>query len=570
MTDVKICPTCGTEYAEPKERFCPRDGSALRTHGGSQDLVGQIIGERYHVLRRLGEGGMGQVYLAEHVKMGRRSAVKVMHPGMVHDPDAISRFNREASNASRITHPHVAAIYDFGETADGIVYLAMELVDGEPLTAILERGGALPPARAALLVRQTADALGAAHELGIVHRDLKPDNIMVTRGRDGADCVKVVDFGIAKAGAGDNQKVTRTGLVVGTPEYMSPEQLAGDPLDGRSDVYALGLVAFNMLTGTLPFPSETAQEAMIMRLTDRPRTLAEMRADVAWPAAVQAAMDRALARDVRERYATAPEFARDLAAAVARMPGVAADEPTVVIDARLVPRTRVAGGAAARTSAMRTAEITQFTPVYTGTAPGARASRRRPALALLAAGLVAIAGAGAMYAGRGPTAAPAAATTGTARGGDTAVAPGTATAASGASVQPYSRETVRMPVVPAPDAAAPTRPAGGEAAPSDAGEREFATAVESDLQSFVARIDATNAATVLARTERQLARRLVSGPRRQRTMFVKAIALGALDRQDEGCATLRQLRRMPAFDTMDADFRQNVDLLLDAQSGSCQ
>ena len=173
---------------------------------------------------------------------------------MGQDADAITRFNREASNASRISHPNVAAVYDFGETSDGLIYLAMEFVDGPSLTTLIERHGALPPLRAADIVRQAADALAVAHDMGIVHRDLKPDNIMIAKTRDGSDLVKVVDFGIAKAAGNDAQKVTKTGLVVGTPEYMSPEQLAGDKLDGRSDIYSLGLVAFNMLTGALALP----------------------------------------------------------------------------------------------------------------------------------------------------------------------------------------------------------------------------------------------------------------------------------------------------------------------------
>src|SRR6266702_5198880 len=204
---VKICPVCTTEYRDDV-RFCPNDGQTLRSSGQTQNLVGQGLADRYHIMKKLGEGGMGQVYLAEHVKMGRRSAIKVMNPSMVHDPDAVSRFNREAANASRITHPNVCAIYDFGETADGTIYLAMEFIEGEPLTSLLERDGALSPLRAAHIFVQVAEALQAAHDLGIVHRDLKPDNIMLARGRDGGDMVKVVDFGIAKAvgGGDDSQK----------------------------------------------------------------------------------------------------------------------------------------------------------------------------------------------------------------------------------------------------------------------------------------------------------------------------------------------------------------------------
>ncbi|MGE5803141.1 MAG: serine/threonine-protein kinase [Gemmatimonadota bacterium] len=312
---MKICPVCSTEYADDV-KFCPNDGQTLRAAAPANDLVGQVVADRYHVVKKLGEGGMGQVYLAEHVKMGRRSAIKVMNPAMVHDPDAVARFNREASNASRIAHPNVCAIYDFGETPDGLIYLAMEFIEGEPLTDLLEREGALPLARAAEIFRQAADALQAAHDLGIVHRDLKPDNIMLTRRKGGGDTVKVVDFGIAKAVAGDEsgQKVTKTGLVIGTPEFMSPEQLSGDTLDGRSDLYSLALVLYRMLTGKLPFEATTVQETMIKRLTDEPTTLADARPDLTFPPGMQPVLDTALARTPAERYQSVAKFAADIGA----------------------------------------------------------------------------------------------------------------------------------------------------------------------------------------------------------------------------------------------------------------
>ena len=352
MSALKICPQCGSEY-ELDQRFCPKDGSTLKSQGaGAADIVGEVIAERYHVLKKLGEGGMGTVYLAEHVKMGRKSAVKIMNPGMVNDADAIQRFNREATNASKITHTNVAAIYDFGETKDGLIYLAMEFIEGESLTSLIEKNGALPAQRAANIAQQTAEGLVVAHDMGIVHRDLKPDNIMIAKNRDGSDCVKVVDFGIAKATENTNQKVTKTGLVVGTPEYMSPEQLAGDKLDGRSDIYSLGLVTFNMLTGKLPFPSETVQESMIMRLTDRPKTLTEMTGQAHWPQALQDVLDKALSRDAAERYQNAGQFGRDLVKAVDSMPASALNAGgTLVLGATApIPATRVSS--AAKTKAM--------------------------------------------------------------------------------------------------------------------------------------------------------------------------------------------------------------------------
>jgi serine/threonine-protein kinase len=327
---VKLCPVCSTEYPDDV-RFCPNDGHTLRSSSPGHDLVGQVIADRYHVTRKLGEGGMGQVYLAEHVKMGRKSAIKVMNPATVQDTDAVARFNREAANASRISHPNICAIYDFGETPEGLIYLAMEFVEGEPLTDVLEREGPLPVPRATAIFLQVADALQAAHDLGIVHRDLKPDNIMLARGRDGADVVKVVDFGIAKAvGGDDSQKVTKTGLVVGTPEFMSPEQLAGDKLDGRSDLYALALVLFKMLTGKLPFAGETVQDTMVKRLLNDPAPLAAVSPDLVFPPGLQATLDAALTRSPAERYRSIAKFASDVAAVVGveRTPRLSPFPPT--------------------------------------------------------------------------------------------------------------------------------------------------------------------------------------------------------------------------------------------------
>jgi hypothetical protein len=309
---VNVCPLCRTEYG-PDQEICPSDGARLMLPIGAGDpFIGKILADRYRVLRTLGEGGMGRVYLAEHVRMGRMSAVKVMSPALAPTPEAISRFNREASNASRINHPNVAAIYDFGETEDGTLYLAMEYVEGRTLTAVLREGGPLVPARAADLAGQIADGLHAAHHLGIVHRDLKPDNVLVTTLHDGREQVKIVDFGIAKTTQSNDQTVTSLGMAIGTPEYMSPEQIAGESLDPRTDLYSLGLVLFNMLTGGLPHPALTSKQSLVQRLTARPLTLAEVKPSVVWPPRVQKALDRALAPEPDERYSNVLDFARDV------------------------------------------------------------------------------------------------------------------------------------------------------------------------------------------------------------------------------------------------------------------
>ena len=278
-------------------------------------MLGQLVGERYQVERRLGEGGMGEVYLARHVLMDRACALKVMSPALSRDPDAVTRFNREATSASRISHPNVCAVYDFGLTSEGLVYLAMEYVEGRTLTAVLEESGPMALSRAAALLQQCAAGLQAAHDLGIVHRDLKPDNIMVVAGR-GGETAKLVDFGIAKAmESAPGERVTKSGFVIGTPEYMSPEQLAGDPVDGRSDQYALALVFYRLLTGQLPFEGSSLQETLAKRLTDPPRPLVASRPGD-YPAGLQDIFDRALARQAAGRYGSVAEFAGSVDALV--------------------------------------------------------------------------------------------------------------------------------------------------------------------------------------------------------------------------------------------------------------
>jgi serine/threonine protein kinase len=304
---AKVCPQCGGEY-ETSDRFCPKDGSPLRPKSGGDPLVGRVIADRYLVLARLGEGGMGRVYLAEHVKMNRQCAIKVMNPSLVNDTESSQRFAREASNAARILHPNVAAVFDYGE-ADKIVYLVMEYVDGESLSSILQKDGALDPRRAIDLARQVADGLHAAHELGIVHRDLKPDNVIVTRNRAGKEIAKVVDFGIAKAVNDSPQDaLTKSGLVIGTPEYMSPEQLLGDPVDARTDVYALGCILFQCLTGNAAFAADTREQMIRRRLHEPAPHIRDL--IPALPARLDTLIVHMLARSPSDRVATAAD-ARD-------------------------------------------------------------------------------------------------------------------------------------------------------------------------------------------------------------------------------------------------------------------
>lgn len=285
-------------------------------------LVGQIIADRYRIDKRLGGGGMGEVYLAQHIRIKRRCAVKVLRSALSEDLDALQRFQREAENVGLISHPNVAQVYDSGEhkTDNGtLLYLAMEFIEGQSMQEVLEKDGIMHPDMVADVVMQAAGALDAAHAQQVLHRDVKPDNIMLARNTDGTYLVKLVDFGIARAMANTDKRVTQTGMVIGTPEFMSPEQISGEPLDGRSDLYSLGLVAFVALTGQGAFPETGSMESLILRLTSRPRTLIEGRPDVAWAPRLQSVFDIALAPQRDDRYHNVVDFATELSHAIQQM-----------------------------------------------------------------------------------------------------------------------------------------------------------------------------------------------------------------------------------------------------------
>jgi len=297
---------------------------------------GAILAERYEIIRRLGVGGMGAVYLARHQLMDRLCALKVLPPGQHRDREALQRFTREAQNASRIVHPQVCTVYDFGTTDEGVAYLAMEFLEGRTLGAMLAEQKRVPLDRAIRLTRAIAAGLDAAHELGIVHRDLKPDNVMVIATKTG-ETVKLVDFGIAKALAQEPAGgVTAPGVVIGTPDYMAPEQFAGDPVDPRADVYALGVMFYRMVTGSLPHLGESARDTLTRRLTEPPRPLADAAPDSMFPEGLQAVVDRVLARRPADRYPTAGSFGMALVELFTG-PLDIASIPTVRLDTATAP-----------------------------------------------------------------------------------------------------------------------------------------------------------------------------------------------------------------------------------------
>ncbi len=277
---------------------------------GDDPLVGQTVDERYIVEGLLGEGGMGVVYSAKHAKLGRRYALKVLRRELADDQEILSRFMTEARSASEIGNRHIVDVVDFGTLPDGSTYFAMEYLDGASLTKVIEQR---PDARRiATIAAQACDGLGAAHDRGIVHRDLKPDNIYVTKS-GGGDFVKILDFGIAKvSNAHDGQKLTKAGAVFGTPHYMSPEQAAGMPVDHRADIYALGVIMYEMAAGRLPFEAESFMAMLTKHMYEAPAPIRSVAPSSDCPPPLEAIVQKCLEKRPDQRYRTCAELAEDL------------------------------------------------------------------------------------------------------------------------------------------------------------------------------------------------------------------------------------------------------------------
>lgn len=339
------CLRCQTVYSGDA-RFCPRDGSPLVDVAGEAPkrapaaptektiergvvkpptpqrldragtLTDEVLDSRYEILRKLGEGGMSYVYEARQAGSGETVAVKVLSPKLSADKTAVERLRREAGLAMRLDHPNVCPILRLGETEDGLIYLVMPFLQGELLSDREARVGPMPLDIGIDLLVQMCAGLHHAHGFHIVHRDLKPENVMLEPNDDGTERAVIMDFGLAKdkRTAPGMQKLTATGVILGTPEFMSPEQVRGKPLDARSDVYSLGILAFEMLTGKLPFEGRNPQEMMIARLRGTPISVLEYRPDL--PPKLAKALTRAMETAPDKRFVTVEEFGQVVAQSV--------------------------------------------------------------------------------------------------------------------------------------------------------------------------------------------------------------------------------------------------------------
>jgi serine/threonine-protein kinase len=310
-----LCPSCGADAGDIS-KFCPACGCTLVRAAEADEYIGKLIARKYRVEALIGEGGMGKVYRATQTALDKPVVLKVLRQSLLSDERTVARFQREAKAASRLNHPNSISVLDFGQADDGALFIAMELVSGRDLHQIISREWPLPEARIIRLVSQVLSALQDAHAAGVIHRDLKPENIMVEPRRGGeTDFVKVLDFGIAKiqdGGPEEGPALTRAGFVCGTPEYMSPEQARGALLDARSDLYAVGVILYQLSTGLLPFESDSAVGFATKHLTEEPPAPSKRRPDARISPPMERLILKALSKSPDDRPQTAESFKAEL------------------------------------------------------------------------------------------------------------------------------------------------------------------------------------------------------------------------------------------------------------------
>ena len=321
------CPICGRQFF-PGTQVCPEDHATLQADATIDveipvdPLIGYILDDKYRIEKRLGIGGMGTVYRARHLLIDRAVAIKVLNPRFVEDEAAQLRFRREARAAGRLQHANAVGVTDFGRTSDGYVYIVMELLEGRTLREVLAKEAPLDTARAVALMLQTAAAVAAAHDAGIIHRDLKPANIFIVQNSEVPAVVKVLDFGIAKLAAealddDDSKSLTLVGAMIGTPRYMSPEQCDGVELTPAADVYSLGVILYEMLTGVVPFSGSSPLAIALKHASEEPRAPSEYVASI--PAALEEVVLHSLQKRPQDRPANATEFRLELLVTAERL-----------------------------------------------------------------------------------------------------------------------------------------------------------------------------------------------------------------------------------------------------------
>ncbi|MDP3510436.1 MAG: serine/threonine-protein kinase [Candidatus Melainabacteria bacterium] len=311
---MKLCLICNFQTAGEQD-ICPRDGSSMVTVG-DDPLLGMVVEGRYKIQSVIGQGSAGTVYRAVQELIGREVAVKVLHDYLVSDDEFIKRFKQEAKASSRLNHPNIITIYDFGviPQGGGRPYIAMDLLNGTPLSDFIAEVNHIPPVEAVPIFTQVCAALAEAHRQGVVHRDIKPENIVLVERGGQKNFPIVVDFGIARLvqEESDQAKITRTGTVCGSPTYMSPEQCTSSKVDHRSDIYSLGIVFYESLTGEVPFQHDELVRVMAMHLSDTPLPLNEMRPDLNFPEALMQVVHKTLLKNPNDRYQTMDELSQAL------------------------------------------------------------------------------------------------------------------------------------------------------------------------------------------------------------------------------------------------------------------
>lgn len=310
---AKLCPLCGTRF-ESEAVFCQRDGARLTPEGAKDPFLGREILGQFRIDEAIGAGGMGTVYRARQTTLGRDVAIKILHPELTNNSDAARRFQREAKVATSLEHPNLVRVFLFGELPDQghNLYLVMEYLDGYSLGELLEKQAPLPLPRALHIATQICDAVGAAHDQGIVHRDVKPENVMVVQRRGDPDFVKVLDFGIARLLWDEQSAMTQSGVIFGTARYISPEGAAGEATDARSDVYGIGVLIYQLLTGRTPFDASTPVSMLMKHIHETPPALRSVGTGAQAPQAIEDIVMRSLAKNPDARYPNANAFCEAL------------------------------------------------------------------------------------------------------------------------------------------------------------------------------------------------------------------------------------------------------------------